>query len=110
MCENDIAVATHGLTKIYGGVKRVDDVSLSVRRGEIFGLIGKNGAGKTTLIRMILGIASPSSGSVEIGGMSSPAALASGPGIGYNTVKLFVEVCLHDGQAGYLHPYSLLPQ
>ena len=76
MCENDIAVATHGLTKIYGGVKRVDDVSLSVRRGEIFGLIGKNGAGKTTLIRMILGIASPSSGSVEIGGMSSPAALA----------------------------------
>ena len=76
MCENDIAVATHGLTKIYGGMKRVDDVSLSVRRGEIFGLIGKNGAGKTTLIRMILGIASPSSGSVEIGGMSSPAALA----------------------------------
>ena len=72
----EIAVATHGITKIYGGVKRVDDVSISVRKGEVYGLIGKNGAGKTTLIRMILGIASPSSGAVELNGESTPRALS----------------------------------
>lgn len=76
MCKKDIAVATHGITKIYGGIKRVDDVSLSVRKGEIYGLIGRNGAGKTTLIRMILGIAAPSSGSVELFGEAAPKALA----------------------------------
>lgn len=76
MCKKDIAVATHGITKIYGGIKRVDDVSLSVRKGEIYGLIGRNGAGKTTLIRMILGIAAPSSGSVELFGEVAPKALA----------------------------------
>ena len=76
MTETDIAVATHGITKIYGGIKRVDDVSLSVRKGEIYGLIGRNGAGKTTLIRMILGIATPSSGSVELFGEAAPKALA----------------------------------
>ena len=76
MTETDIAVATHGITKIYGGIKRVDDVSLSVRKGEIYGLIGRNGAGKTTLIRMILGIAAPSSGSVELFGEAAPKALA----------------------------------
>lgn len=76
MTETDIAVATHGITKIYGGIKRVDDVSLSVRKGEIYGLIGRNGAGKTTLIRMILGIAAPSSGSVELFGETGPKALA----------------------------------
>lgn len=72
----EIAVATHGITKIYGGARRVDDVSISVRKGEVYGLIGKNGAGKTTLIRMILGIASPSSGSVELNGESTPRALS----------------------------------
>lgn len=76
MCKKDIAVATHGITKIYGGIKRVDGVSLSVRKGEIYGLIGRNGAGKTTLIRMILGIAAPSSGSVELFGETAPKALA----------------------------------
>ena len=55
MTETNIAVATHGITKIYGGIRRVDDVSMRVMKGEIYGLIGRNGAGKTTLIRMILG-------------------------------------------------------
>ena len=73
---HDIAITTRGLTKVYGGIKRVDDVSLSVRQGEIYGLIGRNGAGKTTLLRMLLGIASPTSGEVAFFGESSPHALA----------------------------------
>ena len=76
MTETNIAVATHGITKIYGGIRRVDDVSMRVMKGEIYGLIGRNGAGKTTLIRMILGIASPSSGSVELCGAKTPEGLA----------------------------------
>lgn len=71
------AVATYGISKVYGGVKRVDDVTMSVHRGEIYGLIGKNGAGKTTLIRLILGIASPDAGSVAVGGSTSRAELAA---------------------------------
>ena len=76
MTETNIAVATHGITKIYGGIRRVDDVSMRVMKGEIYGLIGRNGAGKTTLIRMILGIASPSSGSLELCGATTPEGLA----------------------------------
>lgn len=72
---DEYAVRTHNLTKIYGGVERVSDVSLNVRRGEIYGLIGKNGAGKTTLLRMILGIALPSHGEIEIGGATDGAGL-----------------------------------
>lgn len=71
------AVATHGASKIYGGVRRVDNVSMSVRKGEIYGLIGKNGAGKTTLIRLILGIASPDEGKIELNGKTLPAELAA---------------------------------
>ena len=73
----DVALATHSLSKSDGGVKRVDDVSMTVRRGEIYGLIGKNGAGKTTLMRLILGVASPESGSIEIGGKSDSASLSA---------------------------------
>ena len=72
----ECAIRTNNLTKVYGGAERVSDVSMSVGRGEIYGLIGKNGAGKTTLIRMILGIASPTRGNVELNGKSSPAELS----------------------------------
>jgi ABC-2 type transport system ATP-binding protein len=54
------------LTKHYGTVKAVDDISLDVNPGEIVGLLGPNGAGKTTTINMILGILKPTAGTVEI--------------------------------------------
>jgi ABC-2 type transport system ATP-binding protein len=56
----------NNLTKNYGSVKAVDDLSLTVNPGEIVGLLGPNGAGKTTIINMILGILTPTSGSIEI--------------------------------------------
>ena len=56
------------LTKLFGKRKAVDAVSLSVRRGEIFGLLGHNGAGKSTAIGMMLGQVWPSAGSVKICG------------------------------------------
>ena len=60
------AIATHGLTKRYGDVLAVDGLDLHVRRGEIYGFLGRNGAGKTTTIRMLLGLIRPSAGEVEV--------------------------------------------
>ena len=60
----------NGLTKIYGrsDVKAVDDLSLEVESGEIFGFIGPNGAGKSTLMKILSGVYTRDSGSVEIFG------------------------------------------
>jgi len=56
------------LTKRYGKFAAVDDLTLHVRAGEIFGFLGINGAGKTTTLKMIAGVLRPTSGSVKIGG------------------------------------------
>ena len=60
------AIQTDGLSKIYGQVRAVDNVSLRVRQGEIYGFLGLNGAGKTTTIRTLLGMIRPSTGTVEV--------------------------------------------
>ncbi|MEM2794832.1 MAG: ATP-binding cassette domain-containing protein, partial [Thermofilaceae archaeon] len=52
----NLAIETANLTKVFGGFKAVDSVTLKVEEGVIFGLLGPNGAGKTTTIRMILGL------------------------------------------------------
>lgn len=57
------------LTKLYKGVRAVDDVSLSIGEGVIFGFLGPNGAGKTTTIRMMAGILRPTRGRILINGM-----------------------------------------
>jgi ABC-2 type transport system ATP-binding protein len=56
------------LTKTYGGFVAVDDLSLTVHRGEIFGFLGPNGAGKTTTIRILAGLSLPTKGEVRIAG------------------------------------------
>lgn len=64
----DYILQTHGLTKMFSGKKAVDSLDMKIQRGDIYGFIGKNGAGKTTLIRMVVGLAKPSSGSIELFG------------------------------------------
>ena len=58
----------NGVSKLYGDVKAVDDLSFEVKKGEIFGLLGLNGAGKTTTFRMITGLLDPDSGSITLNG------------------------------------------
>ncbi len=65
--KNDTAIAITALNKIYSnGFKALNDISLEIKRGEIFALLGPNGAGKTTLINTICGIARPSSGTIKV--------------------------------------------
>lgn len=64
---NDIIV-TENLTKHYKDVTAISDISLNVRKGEIYGFLGLNGAGKTTTIRILLGMIRPNSGNVYING------------------------------------------
>jgi len=59
--------ASH-IVKSFGGVRAVDDVSVSVMPGEIHAVIGENGAGKSTLMRILAGVETPDSGSVRIDG------------------------------------------
>ncbi len=69
MSEPDLALRLQGLTKFYGGQRGIEDLTLDVNRGEVFGFLGPNGAGKTTTIRMILGLLGPTRGSGEVLGM-----------------------------------------
>jgi ABC-2 type transport system ATP-binding protein len=64
--QRDDVIVLNGLTKTFRDVRAVDDVSFSVRRGEIFGFMGHNGAGKTTTIRMLLGLIKPTSGRASV--------------------------------------------
>ncbi|MBN1230709.1 MAG: ATP-binding cassette domain-containing protein [Anaerolineales bacterium] len=66
---NDIAINLQSISKKYGDTYAVQDLSLEIEKGEIFGLLGPNGAGKTTIIHMITGLLSPSSGSNSLFGL-----------------------------------------
>jgi ABC-2 type transport system ATP-binding protein len=62
---------THGLRKQYGRVTAVQDVSIMVRPGEVFGFLGPNGSGKTTTVAMILSLIEPTAGTVELFGQTT---------------------------------------
>lgn len=61
-------IVTKNLTKRFGDLVAVDDLTLSIKEGEVFGLLGPNGAGKTTTVRMLCCLISPTSGSAEVAG------------------------------------------
>jgi ABC-2 type transport system ATP-binding protein len=67
------AIAVHDLRKVYEGRAAVDGLSLTVPRGSFFGFLGPNGAGKSTTIRMLTGLIPPTSGTIELLGLSMPA-------------------------------------
>ena len=69
----DYVVSTKGLTKVYGKHTAVDNVSLHIKRGEIYGFIGRNGAGKTTFMKMVTGLSTPTSGEIGLFGSTGEA-------------------------------------
>lgn len=63
-----LSIVTEGVTKRFGNFTAVDNLSINIQRGEIYGFLGLNGAGKTTTIRMLLGMIKPTAGSVTLFG------------------------------------------
>ncbi|GAK30173.1 ABC-type multidrug transport system, ATPase component [Weissella oryzae SG25] len=66
--DQEYAIEIDNLSKVFSGQTAVDDISLKVKKGEVFGLLGPNGAGKTTTLRMITTLLKPTSGSIKIFG------------------------------------------
>jgi ABC-2 type transport system ATP-binding protein len=77
-------ISAHGLTKRFGKLVAVHDVSFDIQAGQVFGFLGPNGAGKTTTIRMLTGLVRPSSGSASVAGFDvSSEPLAVKRRVGY---------------------------
>ncbi len=81
---NGPMVEIEHLVKQFGKVRAVDDLTMSIKKGETYGLIGPNGSGKTTLIRMMVGLVRPTGGTICIQGMKMPSAKVL-PHVGYMT-------------------------
>lgn len=89
---SEYALEVNGLTKSYGHVRAVDELTFSVRRGMIFCLVGPNGAGKTTTMEVIEGLKKPDSGTIRLLDMSLPEDLKRAKqymGIQLQTTSLF---------------------
>jgi ribose transport system ATP-binding protein len=69
-----LVVRARNLTKVYGPTRANDDISISVARGDVIGLVGGNGAGKSTLMRMLCGVTPPDSGTIDFGDTGSQVA------------------------------------
>jgi len=90
----DRGLAVANITKNFGGLRALDDVSLSLKRGEILGLIGPNGSGKSTLINIMSGSLPPSRGRIvldhrDISGLSAHRIARCGIGRTFQSIQLF---------------------
>ncbi len=82
MTNEDGRIVVAGLTKTYGTLRAVDDLSFTVEPGTITGFLGPNGAGKTTTLRMLLGLITPDAGTATIGGHLYRALLTPNDEVG----------------------------
>jgi len=72
MSDGSLAIQADNLVKVYAGKAAVDGLSLAVPQGCFYGFLGPNGAGKTTTIKMLMGLAQPTSGTIQILGLAMP--------------------------------------
>jgi branched-chain amino acid transport system ATP-binding protein len=96
-----VLLTSKGLTKSYGGVRAADDVSISLKAGEIVALIGPNGAGKTTCFKMLSGQIKPDSGQVFIGerettGLPPKDICRLGVGRTFQVTETFASMTVHE--------------
>jgi branched-chain amino acid transport system ATP-binding protein len=94
---NQDALTLRGVCKYFAGLRALDDVSLSLQRGEILGLIGPNGSGKTTLVNVVTGLLTTTSGQVTVDGYEitgkKPYQIAhTGLARTFQTIRLFREL------------------
>ena len=110
MAEQNEVIAVHGLVRNFGDFTAVAGIDFSVRRGEIFGLLGPNGSGKTTTIRMMLGLLEPSGGNVEVFGLPvARQAHKIRPRLGYMSQRfsLYNDLTVRENLLFYGRAYGL---
>ena len=104
---SELLLSTKGLTKQYGRQKAVSRMDIHVKKGSIYGLIGRNGAGKTTFLKMVAGLASPTDGEINLFGYtgnqlkrirSRVGCLIESPGLygnlsAYDNLKIKCKFC-----------------
>jgi ABC-2 type transport system ATP-binding protein len=96
-------IVVEGMTKRYGTVRAVNDLSFAVRAGAVTGFLGPNGAGKTTALKMIVGLARPTAGRALVNGGPVAAVAADGYLLG-----VYIEPCgAHPGRSARNHLRSL---
>jgi len=96
-------IVVEGLTKRYGSVKAVDELSFAVRAGAVTGFLGPNGAGKTTALKMIVGLARPTAGRALLNGSPVASVAAAADMLG-----VYIEPCgTHPGRSARNHLRSL---
>ena len=93
---NETVLKATGITKKYGAAKALDKVSIEIKRGMIYGLIGENGAGKSTFMRTIMGLISIDEGSIELFGTTDLQAVRRRMGQSIETPALYPELTARD--------------
>lgn len=93
---NETVLKATGITKKYGAAKALDKVSIEIKRGMIYGLIGENGAGKSTFMRTIMGLISIDEGSIELFGTTDLQAAERRMGQSIETPALYPELTARD--------------
>ena len=101
---SDYILKATGIKKYFGGVKALDGVSLSIRKGEIHCLAGENGCGKSTIINIISGFYTPDAGTLEIDGkafdrMTPQMAITNGIQVIYQDLSLFPNLTVQENLA-----------
>jgi ABC-2 type transport system ATP-binding protein len=108
----DIIETSH-LRREFNGVTAVDDVSLSVREGEVFGLVGPDGAGKTTALRMLSGVMRPTSGEIVVAGhdvVADPESIKDIIGYMPQTFGLYGDLSVMENLEFYADLYLVPPE
>jgi ABC-2 type transport system ATP-binding protein len=103
-------IVTHQLSRQFGNLTAVDSLSLEIQRGEIFGLLGHNGAGKTTTVRLMNGVLNPTSGSIQVLGLSpvtDGSALRQRTGVLTETPALYEPLSAWDNLTLFAEIYGL---
>lgn len=103
-----IVIDIHHLTKNYGKFTAVNDLELTVYKGEIYGLLGPNGSGKTTIIKMLTGLLRPTSGNAEIFGKKIPCKSMM-KNIGYmpQDTAIYLDNTVHENLAFFGGMYGM---
>lgn len=110
--EGEQAIRVIGLSKRYGGRLVVDELSFAVRRGEIFGLLGRNGAGKTTTLECLEGLRTPDAGIIRVLGMPAEELRRQAPeriGVQLQNARFFARLTVYETlkMVASLYPRSL---